>query len=428
MVSIHLATKAAKGWKESALVSVEKKGILIYIDKKTAHPLRKIQMAGRQIAAMELDELALAGKEWDMESQWAFFQGWDHPKRKIELHWANHDESIAKQLDLMKKIAVWVKDVTNLPPKNIYPQTLSDQIVGFLSDIAPGQIECTMRVGDTLRDEGLVGIYNVGRGSEHPPVLLEVDYIPKGKEEADVDIALVGKGITFDSGGYSLKPSQGMLAMKADMGGAAMIAGGMALAITNGVNKRIRAYFCCAENMVSGHAYKLGDILFYLNGVSVEVVNTDAEGRLVLADGLIMAGRCGAKTIIDAATLTGAAHVALAEDFNGLFSLDHDLLHRAMDYSQEVNEPHWPLPLETWHQDKCPSAYADTANSRPQKGGGSGGASNAAGFLSRFVPNEGKGWLHIDLVGAFMDKPDTMRGPGATAMGIRTIAKLIEQE
>ena len=156
------------------------------------------------------------------------------------------------------------------------------------------------------------------------------------------------------------------------------------------------------------------------------MVNTDAEGRLVLADGLLAASETKAPLIIDAATLTGAAMVAVGNDYNAIFSLDKDIIQHTTQIAEDVKEAVWPLPLEVWHQNKCPSAYADTANSRPQKGGGMGGASNAAGFLSRFVPNEGKGWIHFDLAAAFNSGASSVAPAGATAMGIKTIAKLIQ--
>ncbi|MNL19298.1 Peptidase B [compost metagenome] len=190
----------------------------------------------------------------------------------------------------------------------------------------------------------------------------------------------------------------------------------------------MKLILCCAENLVSGHAYKLGDILTYKNGTTVEIVNTDAEGRLVLADGLQLAGESGAPLIIDAATLTGAAVMALGGRYNALFGLDKGLVSRAMAYSDAEQEPAWPLPLEPWHRQQCPSHYADTANSRPVPGGGPGGASNAAGFLSRFVANEGQGWLHVDLAACFSENGDNLWAPGANTLGMRTIAHTLLAE
>ncbi|MNG98683.1 Peptidase B [compost metagenome] len=148
----------------------------------------------------------------------------------------------------------------------------------------------------------------------------------------------------------------------------------------------------------------------------------------MLADGLQLAGESGAPLIIDAATLTGAAVMALGGRYNALFGLDKGLVSRAMAYSDAEQEPAWPLPLEPWHRQQCPSHYADTANSRPVPGGGPGGASNAAGFLSRFVGNEGRGWLHVDLAACFSENGDNLWAPGANTLGMRTIAHTLLAE
>jgi PepB aminopeptidase len=283
-------------------------------------------------------------------------------------------------------------------------------------------------VGEELEKQGYVGTWQVGRGSNRPPAVLRLDFNPTGDEMAPVEAALVGKGITFDSGGYSIKTSEGMLAMKMDMGGAAYVAGALWLAITRGLNKRVRMYLCCAENLISGHAYKLGDVIKYPNGTTVEIVNTDAEGRIVMADGLLKATEANIPLVIDAATLTGAAHVAVGNEYNALFSLDDALAEKALKAAADESEPLWRLPLAPFHRHKCPSPYADTANSVPTKGGGAGGASNAAGFLSRFVNEKGSGWLHFDLSGAFYGKDTASWSAGGTAMGIRTIARLLTDQ
>ncbi len=303
--------------------------------------------------------------------------------------------------------------------------SLCQSAVKLLTELAPGKIHYEIVSGESLRDGGYTGIWQVGRGSSRPPALLKLDFNPSGKTDEPTAAALVGKGITFDSGGYSIKESLGMLTMKCDMGGAATVTAGLALAISRGLNKRVQLFLCCAENLISGHAYKLGDILTYRNGVTVEIVNTDAEGRLVLADGLLEAGTTGAPFILDAATLTGAAVTAVGSDYNAVFSLDEVLRNRYLGFAAAENEPHWPLPLEPFHQGACPSPYADTANSKAVKGGGAGGASNAAGFLSRFVPNDGEGWVHVDLAGSFAGTDSGLWAAGATGLGIRTIARAL---
>jgi PepB aminopeptidase len=322
---------------------------------------------------------------------------------------------------------IWARDVINQTPAQLYPAKLAELASEFLLKKAPTSIAVKTISGEQLVELGFHGIYNVGKGSQHQPCLLELDYNPSKEADAPVFAALVGKGITFDSGGYSIKSNAGMFDMKGDMGGAAVVTAALALAIEQGLTKRVKLYLCCAENMISGNAYKLGDIITYKNGVTVEIANTDAEGRLVLADGLIAASEQQPSIIINAATLTGAAVTATGGDFTALFSMDQALIEQAKAAAEQVQEPVWQLPLALWHQDKCPSAFADTANSRPIPGGGAGGASNAAGFLSRFVKNEGKGWLHLDLAADYNGSANALWAAGATGQGIAMIAALLRQ-
>lgn len=414
-------------WGLKALVSADDVGLVVHRGSDAASVLRRIQQAGRRIAGLGVECLQLVGAGWDRESQWALGQGFADPRGGRELRWAELPSAEIRELENRSTIAGWVKDVTNATPEDLSPVALAERAAAFLETVGGGRISHRVIVGDALREAGLVGIHGVGRGSDRPPALLELRFLPSG-ESSKPAAALVGKGITFDSGGYSIKTSEGMLTMKGDMGGAAMVTGGLALAVARGLNRPVNLYLCCAENLVSGHAYKLGDILNYRNGASVEVVNTDAEGRLVLADGLILATESGAPLVIDAATLTGAAHIAVGDECNAVFCPDDALRNRMLGYATDENEAFWPLPLMTWHRDACPSPYADTANSMAVKGGGAGGASNAAGFLSRFAPAAGAGWAHIDLAGAFQKRESKLWAAGATAMGMRTIARTLLEE
>ena len=169
--------------------------------------------------------------------------------------------------------------------------------------------------------------------------MLQLDFNPTQDPNAPVLACLVGKGITFDSGGYSIKPSDGMSTMRTDMGGAALLTGALGFAIARGLNQRVKLYLCCAENLVSNNAFKLGDIITYKNGVTAEVLNTDAEGRLVLADGLIEADSQNPGFIIDCATLTGAAKVAVGNDYHSVLSMDDDLVKNLFQSAKEENEP-----------------------------------------------------------------------------------------
>ncbi|RUO47412.1 aminopeptidase PepB [Pseudidiomarina donghaiensis] len=419
-VSVFIANQPAEqaAWKASSAAIMSEQGATIYLGTNEADNLRKVQKAGRQLDTMGIKSVQLAGEGWDLERQWAFSNGFTDTLTKNTIQWADD----ADKLTQMRDTAAWVRELINLPPNEIYPESLAQKVTDKLTAVAPNAITVTQIVGDELVKHGRMGIHTVGRASKKPPVMLVVDYNPGQDANAAIDAVLIGKGITFDSGGYSIKSSEGMLAMKCDMGGAATVAGALVHAIHQGLNKRVQLVLCCAENLIDGSAYKLGDIITYKNGQTVEIVNTDAEGRLVLADGLIYAGEVNAKLIIDAATLTGAAQVAVGTDYNALFSVDDELAQKTLNIAHEQRELLWRLPLNNWHKDNCPSAFADTANSRPQKGGGSGGASNAAGFLLRFAPNEGAGWLHFDIAGAYHGSANALWPTGATALGFRTIA------
>ncbi len=415
-------------WKESAAAIVGDKGATVHLRDNEADSLRKIQKAGRQLDNMGVKAVKLVGKEWDIERQWAFSKGFTDTLSKNSISWADHDGDAVRHLDILRKTAAWTRELINLGPDAIYPESLAKRVTDKLTELAPEHVSAKVIKGDDLLKEGWAGIHAVGRASKRPPLLLALDYNPTGDDNAAVDVALIGKGITFDSGGYSLKSSEGMLSMKCDMGGAATVAGALAYAIQRGLKKRVQLILCCAENLVDGSAFKLGDVIKYKNGTTVEVVNTDAEGRLVLADGLLYAGEIGAKMIMDAATLTGAAQTAVGNEYNALFSVDEKLAEATLGTAAQQNELLWRLPLQQWHKDNCPSPFADTANSRPQKGGGTGGASNAAGFLLRFAPNKGENWLHFDLAGAYHGSATGLVPAGATALGFRTIAANLLQE
>ncbi len=299
---------AAPEWGEGALLSHRADGMVIHL--VTTSPLLDIQQAARRLCSQGIQQVVLAG-HWEREQQWAFAQGLQTPKVEVELQWATSSEEDREELEARWLCGRWVREMTNATPEQLGPLELAVEAAAFITELAPDRISHRILKGEALQQAGWVGLYQVGRGSEREPVLLELDFNPSKDPKAPVAAALVGKGITFDSGGYSMKTSQGMLTMKHDMGGAAIVTGALALAILRGLDKRVKLILCCAENLVSGHAYKLGDILTYKNGTTVEIVNTDAEGRLVLADGLQLAGDSGAPLVIDAATLTGAAVMAL---------------------------------------------------------------------------------------------------------------------
>ncbi|MCG9695689.1 aminopeptidase PepB [Shewanella sp. Isolate11] len=420
-MKIYLTNDAPAAHWGSAEVTFTQGQANIHLQEGDA--LLQIQQAGRKLRSQGLSEVELSGEGWQVNQQWAFALGFATAKSEGKIHWCG-DEQTQQALEHRLESANFARLLINETPENLSPVKLASQAALWLTQIGGDKVSYRIIEGEALLENKWFGIHAVGRGSERPPALLELDFNPLG-EDAPVSVALVGKGITFDSGGYSIKASEGMLGMKCDMGGAATVTAALGLAMRSGLNKRVKLFLCCAENLISGRAYKLGDIITYKNGVSVEVVNTDAEGRLVLADGLQAASETGAPVIIDAATLTGAAVMAVGGNYNAIFSPNAELLVKTQSKAVEVAERVWPLPLDPWHKDMCPSAYADTANSRPMKGGGAGGASNAAGFLWRFVSPQAQ-WLHVDLAGAFSDSANALWAAGATTHGVLTISSLLQ--
>ena len=420
--AIHLSTAPRPDYlAPGSLISMQNQQATIHIVDANGD-LSLIQKAARLLDGLGLQQVQLTG-DWQIEQQWAFAQSFGSAKKPSQIHWLDNNDKT--ELQRRYTAMSFTRQLINASPEELSPLILAERSIEWLASLNPQAISSQLCIGEQLLEQQWHGIYHVGRGSSRPPLLAEIDYNPSGDPATPVAMCLVGKGITFDSGGYSIKSSEGMLSMKCDMGGAATVVGGLGLAIMRGLQKRVKVFLCCAENLISGNAYKLGDIITYKNGTTVEIVNTDAEGRLVLADGLMAASATGAPYIIDAATLTGAAHVALGDEYNALFALDKKWQAQVMNYAQLENEGVWCLPLEMWHRDKCPSHFADTANSKAQKGGGPGGASNAAGFLSRFVNQQGTGWLHMDLAAAYNTSPTSTLPAGATAQGIRTIARAL---
>ena len=413
---------AAPDWGEGALLSHRADGMVIHL--VTASPLLDIQQAARRLCGQGIQKVALCG-HWEREQQWAFAQGLQTPKAEVELQWATSSEEDREELEARWLCGRWVREMTNATPEQLGPLELAVEAAAFITELAPDRISHRILKGEALQQAGWVGLYQVGRGSDREPVMLELDYNPTGDRNAPVAAALVGKGITFDSGGYSMKTSQGMLTMKHDMGGAAIVTGALALAILRGLDKRVKLILCCAENLVSGHAFKLGDILTYKNGISVEIQNTDAEGRLVLADGLLAASDSGAAHILDAATLTGAAKTALGRDYNAVFALDDREQQRALAAAKAEQEKAWPLPLEPWHVGQLTSAFAELGNVASAEG--TAGATTAAAFLSRFVRDEGKGWVHLDLAASYQKSGNELWATGAKGHGLRTIARWLQE-
>ncbi|WP_305810672.1 aminopeptidase PepB [Photobacterium leiognathi] len=422
IMAVSLSQQAADAqWGNNALVSFGPEGAVVHLTENDT--LGNLQRAARKLDAQGIKQVTLSGEGWDLENVWAFIQGHRNSKPGNTVTWPALSDSDEAELAARLKATEWVREIINQPADVVRPSQLAARAGEFIKSLAPEHVTYKIIKGNDLLDEGWNGIHAVGRGSDHRPAMLRLDYNPTGDADAPVFACLVGKGITFDSGGYSIKPSGGMTAMKADMGGAALATGCLALAMARGLNKRIKLVLCCAENMISGRALKLGDIIKYKNGTTVEILNTDAEGRLVLADGLIYANSQNPEIVIDCATLTGAAKMALGNDYHALLSFDAELSHQALTAAAEENEGMWPLPLADMHRNMLPSNFADLANI--SSGEFMPGASTAAAFLSYFVDDYKKGWMHIDASGTFRKSANDQWSAGATGMGVRTLANIL---
>lgn len=425
-MSVYLSQEAADAqWGDKAILSFNESGATIHLGE--GHDLGAIQRAARKLEGQGIQAVFLAGNGWDLETVWAFQQGYRAPKKKATLEWTALSEEDEAELKARISATEFVRDIINKPAEEVAPRQLATMAAEFIKSVAPeGTVTAKVVKDKDLLTEGWEGVYAVGRGSSRTSAMLQLDFNPTGDENAPVYACLVGKGITFDSGGYSIKPSNFMTAMKADMGGAGTITGGLGLAIMRGLNKRVKLILCCAENMISGRALKLGDIITYKNGKTVEIMNTDAEGRLVLADGLIYASEQKPELIIDCATLTGAAKNALGNDYHALMSFDDELSHQALTAANHEKEGLWPLPLADFHRGMLPSNFADLSNI--SSGDYSPGANTAAAFLSYFVEDYKKGWLHFDCAGTYRKSASDKWAAGATGMGVRTLARILTEQ
>jgi len=315
------------------------------------------------------------------------------------------------------------RDLGNAPPNDLYPQAFAKQAVEFA--VNHDNLEVTVISYDQAIDMGMGGLVGVGMGSERKPcmVIFELNGDKPGPSPC-----IVGKGITFDTGGISIKPSASMDEMKYDMHGSATTFGVIAALAESGWDERVVAVTCMAENMPSANAQRPGDVIKTYSGKTVEVLNTDAEGRLVLSDGLWYAGtHLDPSYIIDLATLTGSIVVALGHEATGLWSNDDELLANIKAAGEHCGEIAWPMPLfKAFEKEITDSKIADTRNLGAGRWGGS---NTAAAFLKQFVPErdgEQIPWAHLDIAGtAWGAKTNKLVKHGATGIHVRTLHHLI---
>ena len=317
--------------------------------------------------------------------------------------------------NIIAEAANWTRDIVNEPANHMTPTDLAES-AQKMADAYGLSIEILDK--DQITKLGMGGLLGVSQGSQQPPRFIIVNY--KGKKSDEVDLVLAGKGITFDSGGISLKPSEGMSDMKGDMAGGASVLGTLRAIAQLKPKINVTALVPATENLPSGTAMKPGDIIKAMNGETIEVLNTDAEGRLILADALSYAVKMKARAIVDTATLTGACMVALGKNCTGIFSNNQALTDRILEAGKEAGEPSWELPMFDEYREQLKSDIADIKNI----GNRYGGAITAAKFLADFVKDTP--WVHMDIAGTA--DTNTEKGyqvKGGTGVPVRTLVNLV---
>jgi leucyl aminopeptidase len=309
------------------------------------------------------------------------------------------------------------RDISVEPPNKLTPTALAAHAQAMAR--ANG-LNCDVLDQDRMRQLGMGALLGVAQGSAEPGAMVIIEYKP-AKPTSDAKLALIGKGVTFDTGGISIKPSEGMEKMKYDMCGAAAVIGAMQAIARLKPSIAVTGIVPTVENMPGGKAQRPGDIVTSLSGKTIEILNTDAEGRLILADAITYAKQLGCTHLVDAATLTGAIVVALGNNHSGVFTNNDELLGQWMTAAKSSGEKMWHMPADDEYRELLKTVYADIGN----VGGRAGGASSAAVFLKEFVGDTP--WIHLDIAGtAWLDDAKPYMAKGPTGIPIGTFVKLAQ--
>lgn len=329
----------------------------------------------------------------------------------IEAPWCNNKEQYLEEVETMMEGVTIARNLVNEPPIYMTPDRLAQTAKELLEPVG---VKVTIYDDKEIEEMGMDGLMAVGKGSDQAPRFIRMDYLPQGENEKA--LVLVGKGLTYDSGGYSIKPTNSMVDMKSDMAGSAAVIGAMYAIAKNKGTQNVTALVAACENLISGKAYKPGDIVGTMAGKTVEVLNTDAEGRITLADALYYgATKCNAKAIIDTATLTGACVVALGSVFSGVVSNDEDFYLGFKQASERAGENIWLMPAHDTYKDAVKGELADIKNTTT----GGAGMITAGMFLEHFV--EELPWIHVDIAGtSFLTKSERYLPKGATGVLVKT--------
>jgi leucyl aminopeptidase len=326
-------------------------------------------------------------------------------------------ERAAREAQIIGESQNFTRDLVNEPSNRMTPTILADRAKKMCQEVG---LKCEVYGADKIQELKMGAFWSVAQGSDEPPALIVMTYEPAGAPAKPV-LGLVGKGITFDTGGISIKPADGMEKMKYDMAGGATMIGAMRAVALLKPKVKVIGIVCAAENMPSGKAQKPGDVQIAMSGKSIEIINTDAEGRLVLADGLFYARQLGCTHLIDAATLTGAVVVALGYANAGIFANDDAMYERFHKANAEAGEKMWRLPLDDEYKEQIRSTIADIMNT----GGRAGGAITAAMFLKEFA--EDTPWIHLDIAGtAWMEEQKPWIAKGPSGIALRSLVEFVK--
>ncbi len=307
------------------------------------------------------------------------------------------------------------RDMVNEPSNFMTPTDMAAMAAGLAKSY---RLSITVLEREQMQQMGMGALLGVAQGSQQPPKFIVLRY--NGRSAKGIDIALVGKGITFDSGGISIKPSEKMEEMKGDMAGGASVMAAISAIAQLKPRVNVMALIPATENLPSGKAYKPGDVLKAMDGKTIEIISTDAEGRLILADALCYARKQGAKAIIDVATLTGACHIALGDVCTGAFANNQDLVDKVIAAGNQAGECMWQMPMYEQYKEQNKSDVADIKNT----GGRYGGAITAAQFLAEFAGDTP--WVHLDIAGTSTSEKDrNYLVKGATGVPVRTLVNLV---
>ncbi len=324
-------------------------------------------------------------------------------------------ESAAQHGRIIAEAQNFTRDLVNDPPNKLTPEVLAE---AGKTTAAEFGLEFKALDREAMASLGMGALLGVAQGSSSPPFLITLEYRPSRTEGQD-HLVLIGKGVTFDTGGISIKPSDGMEKMKGDMAGAAAVIGAMRAIAQLKPSIPVTGYAPLVENMLSGNAQRPGDIVTALSGKTVEVLNTDAEGRLILADALTYANRNGATHVVDIATLTGAIGVALGHYNFGAFTNNQEFLERYLSAARAAGEKAWQMPMDDDYKEYLKSAFADL----PNIGGRYGGSITAAWFLREFA--DPTPWIHLDIAAtAWLDEAKAWLSKGATGVAVRSLVQL----